>query len=56
MAATNLLSARSRTSLTRLGYAAAAAAFMAAGDGTRTLERFDILHFAAWSPSQSPAR
>ena len=56
MGTTNLLGARSRAPLTRLGYAAAAAAFMAAGDGTRTLERFDILHFAAWSPSQSSAR
>ncbi len=50
MGATNLLSARSRAPLSRLGYAAAAAAFMTAGDGTRTIERFDLLHFAAWSP------
>ena len=31
--------------------AAAEAAFRSAGDGSRTLETFEILHFAAWTPA-----
>ena len=50
MGATNILAERSRTPIDRKGYAAASAAFAAAGDGLRTVETFEILHFAAWSP------
>jgi len=50
MAATNILKQRSRAPLTKGAYAAAAAHFDAAGDGVRTTEMFEILHFAGWSP------
>jgi hypothetical protein len=50
MAATNLLSARSRTPLTREALGAAQAVFAAAGDGQRTTEQIEILNFAAWTP------
>ena len=56
MGSTNLLSARAREPLSRFAYAAAAAAFASAGDGQRTVERFDILHFAAWSPPEAQVR
>lgn len=52
MGATNILSARSRSSLPRRARAAAAESFAAAGDGERTAEIFEILHFAAWSPAE----
>jgi NADH dehydrogenase [ubiquinone] 1 alpha subcomplex assembly factor 5 len=49
---TNLLSARSRHPLGRLGYAAAAAAFAnAADEDGRVTERFGILHLSGWAPS-----
>lgn len=51
MAATNVLQQRSRTPLTKGAYAAAAAQFDVAGDGERTREMFEILHFAGWSPA-----
>jgi len=51
MAATNVLTARSRRSLTRDALDAAAQSFAAAGDGERTVEIFEILHFAAWVPA-----
>ena len=51
MGATNLLSARSRTPLTRGALGAAEAAFAAAGDGRRTTEQIEILNFAAWTPA-----
>ena len=50
MAATNILSARSKRPLSRVARSAAADAFRAAGDGLRTLETFELLHFAAWTP------
>jgi NADH dehydrogenase [ubiquinone] 1 alpha subcomplex assembly factor 5 len=50
MAATNFLLERSPIPLLRTAYAAAAADFSAAGDGERTTETFEILHFAGWSP------
>jgi NADH dehydrogenase [ubiquinone] 1 alpha subcomplex assembly factor 5 len=50
MAATNILLARSRTPLTRSARAAAEEAFRSAGDGSRTVETFELLHFAAWTP------
>ena len=47
MGATNVLSARSRTPLGRTALAAAETEF--ASGGERTIERFELLHFAAWS-------
>jgi hypothetical protein len=50
MGATNVLTARPRF----VGQAARNAAmhsFTAAGDGERTVETFEILHFAAWTPA-----
>lgn len=52
MAGTNVLAARPRRPLPRAAFAAAANAFAAAGDGTRTTEIFELLHFAAWSPPE----
>jgi hypothetical protein len=51
MGATNILSARPRF-IGRRARAAAANGFARAGDGTRTVETFEILHFAAWTPDQ----
>lgn len=51
MAATNLLVSRPRF-IGKQARAAAVAAFAAAGDGERTVETFEILHFAAWTPGQ----
>jgi len=50
MAATNILSDRSKQPMSRSGWAAAARAFRLAGDGTRTVETFNLLHFACWTP------
>jgi len=49
MAGTNILNARSRQPLSRTARSAAAAAFRSAGDGARTVETFELLHFAAWT-------
>ena len=55
--ATNILTRRSREPLLRPARAAAEASFRASGDGTRTVETFEILHFAAWTPaSEAPLR
>jgi hypothetical protein len=51
MGATNLLSARSRRPLSRKARDAAMTAFSDVGDGRRTVETFEILHFAAWTPA-----
>ena len=51
MAATNILSARSRHPLGRSGRNAARAEFARLGHGGVTRETFEILHFAAWTPS-----
>ena len=60
MAATNLLSARSRTPIGRFGVAAAAADFASRADADgKTAERFEILHLLGWAPSPDqpkPAR
>lgn len=56
MGATNILTARSRRPLTRTAWSAASATFTTAGDGRRTLEIFEILHFAAWTPTGMPSR
>jgi SAM-dependent methyltransferase len=54
MATTNILTARSRKPLLRAARAAGAETFQAAGDGSRTIETFELLHFAAWSPPDDP--
>jgi hypothetical protein len=51
MGATNLLTQRPRF-VSRPARLAAIEAFAGAGDGARTIERFEILHFAAWSPNE----
>ena len=48
MGATNVLSARPRF-VGQVARAAAIRAFAEAGDGSRTRETFEILHFAAWT-------
>lgn len=52
MGATNILSGRPRF-VGKAARAAATAAFSKAGDGKRTVETFEILHFAAWSPKKT---
>jgi hypothetical protein len=54
MGATNVLSARSRRPLSRSAVTAAAEQFNAAAHEDRTTESFEILHFAAWTPSTPP--
>jgi NADH dehydrogenase [ubiquinone] 1 alpha subcomplex assembly factor 5 len=56
MGATNILRERSVRGLSRGARTAAADGFAACGDGDRTTERFEILHFAAWTPSAAEAR
>ena len=51
MAATNLLSERSRQPLSRRAAAAAAESFAEASEDGRTAETFEILHFACWAPA-----
>ena len=50
MGATNVLTQRPRRGISRRGLAAATAHFAEAGDGQRTIEIFELLHFAGWSP------
>jgi hypothetical protein len=50
MGATNVLAQRPRTPLLRAARAAAEQAFTAAGEPVQEL--FEILHFAAWTPTQ----
>jgi NADH dehydrogenase [ubiquinone] 1 alpha subcomplex assembly factor 5 len=50
MGATNILSARPRHSLTRAAADAAARQFASRGRDGRVIERFELLHFAAWAP------
>lgn len=52
MGATNVLIERPRRGLSRRALAAAIAHFAAAGDGERTTETFELLHFAAWTPAR----
>jgi NADH dehydrogenase [ubiquinone] 1 alpha subcomplex assembly factor 5 len=56
MGATNILGERSRRALSRQAQEAARRRFAAAGDDGRTVETFEILHFAAWTPTASPSR
>lgn len=51
MAATNILTDRSRVPLDRTAANAASASFNAAGESGRTVETFEILHFAGWTPA-----
>lgn len=53
MGATNILTARSRQPLTRRAVAAADAAFNAQAVAGRVPERFELLHFAAWTPAKT---
>lgn len=50
MAATNVLVQRPRQYMGKAALAAAEAEFARAGDGERSIETFEILHFAAWKP------
>ncbi len=50
MGATNVLVQRPRRGLGRRALAGAEAHFTAAGDGGRTTETFEIVHFAGWTP------
>lgn len=50
MGATNILTARSRVPLTRAALEAAEREFARDSADGRTAERFELLHFAAWSP------
>lgn len=54
MGATNVLSARSRKPLTRASLAAAERDFQSGAEESRTVERFELLHFAAWTPPDVP--
>ncbi|MCA1652678.1 MAG: hypothetical protein ABR588_04565 [Sphingomicrobium sp.] len=51
MEATNRLSNRSRRPVLRRGLAAARAAFAALANEGRTAEMIEIIHFAAWTPT-----
>jgi NADH dehydrogenase [ubiquinone] 1 alpha subcomplex assembly factor 5 len=50
MGGTNVLSARPRRSISGRAHDAAMAAFAAAGEDGRTVETFEILHIAGWTP------
>ncbi|MEO6199395.1 MAG: methyltransferase domain-containing protein [Sphingomicrobium sp.] len=52
MGATNILTERPRKPLSRAEYAAASAAFDAAGTAGKTVETFELLHFAGWAPAR----
>jgi hypothetical protein len=52
MGATNILRARSHESLSSAARSAAIQAFAALGKDGRTVETFEILHFAAWTPTR----
>jgi NADH dehydrogenase [ubiquinone] 1 alpha subcomplex assembly factor 5 len=51
MGATNVLSRRAKAPLTRSALASAEEEFRSEGE-SRTLETFELLHFAAWSPPE----
>lgn len=53
MGATNILNARSRRPLGRDALAAAERDFAGGSEDERTIELFELLHFAAWSPPAS---
>jgi NADH dehydrogenase [ubiquinone] 1 alpha subcomplex assembly factor 5 len=51
MGSTNVLNARPHF-VGKSAKAAASVAFAPSGDGSRTMETFEILHFAAWTPQE----
>jgi NADH dehydrogenase [ubiquinone] 1 alpha subcomplex assembly factor 5 len=53
MGATNILVDRSRKPLNRAAHKAAEAHFRQSGQDGRTVETFEMLHFACWAPQQS---
>lgn len=53
MGTTNVLNARPRTPLSRAALSAAEADFNSCG--SRTVETFELLHFAAWTPTDASA-
>ena len=56
MGATNILDARSRKPMTRSSREAAIMAFAQGAEGERTVETFEILHFAAWAAQQASVK
>ena len=52
MGATNILTARPRRPLTRAALAAAELEFESGAVDGRTVETFELLHFAAWTPAE----
>ena len=52
MGATNVLKSRSRRPLSRAAASAASDQFQSEAEDGRVTETFEILHFAAWTPSQ----
>jgi hypothetical protein len=52
MGSTNILRQRSRQPLSRRSYLAAEQDFASGTDGGRTIETFEIVHFASWSPPE----
>lgn len=54
MGATNVLSARSRKPLTRASLAVAERDFRSGAEDGRTIETFELLQFAAWTPPDDP--
>jgi hypothetical protein len=53
MGATNVLASRLRIPVTKSAFASAERHFVDAGKDGRTVETFEILHFAAWTPATS---
>ena len=53
MGATNILASRPLISVTKSAFSSAGRHFVDAGDGDRTVETFEFLHFAAWTPAKS---
>ena len=52
MGATSILTARPRSPIKRSALAAAAQDFEGSGNGERTMEVFEIVHFAAWTGAE----
>jgi NADH dehydrogenase [ubiquinone] 1 alpha subcomplex assembly factor 5 len=50
MGATNILTARSRKPFTRSAMESASKQFDSRAEDGRVIERFELLHFAAWTP------
>ncbi len=53
MAGTNILSQRPRFPILKNGFKAAEQAFLAGAASGRSVETFEILHFAGWTPPQA---